>query len=173
MARLVDQLLALARLDQQPELRLAPVDLAGLARDAASDLQAVEPERPVQTEIPDHPVLIRGDDAQLRQVVGNLLANVRAHTPGDAAVTVAVSAPGRLRIADKGPGLGTDDADRAFDRFFRAGAGHREESDGNGLGLAIVHAVVAAHGGSVDLETAPGDGFAVTVTLPPVVRDMT
>jgi two-component system OmpR family sensor kinase len=170
MAHLVDQLLALARLDQQPELRLAPVDLAGLARDAASDLRAVEPERPVRTDIPDRPVLVRGDDAQLRQVVGNLLTNVRVHTPDDAAVTVAVSAPGRLRIADEGPGMAAPDAERVFDRFFRAGSDRTQRSDGNGLGLSIVQAVVAAHGGSVDLETSPGDGVAVTVSLPPAAR---
>jgi two-component system, OmpR family, sensor kinase len=170
MTRLVDQLLALARLDQQPELRLAPVDLAGLARDAASDLQAIEPDREVRTEIPDDPLLVRGDDAQLRQVVGNLLSNVRAHTPVDAAVTVTVSAPGRLRIADEGPGMPTADGERVFDRFFRSGTDRLDGVAGSGLGLSIVRAVVEAHGGSVEFDTAPGAGVTVTVTLPPATR---
>jgi two-component system, OmpR family, sensor kinase len=166
MTRLVDQLLALARLDEQPELRLAPVDLAGLARDAASDLQAIEPDREVRTEIPDDPLMVRGDDAQLRQVVGNLLSNVRAHTPVDAAVTVTVSAPGRLRISDEGPGMPTEDGTRVFDRFFRSGSERRDGDGGSGLGLSIVQAVVDAHGGSVDFDTAPGQGVTVTVALP-------
>jgi two-component system OmpR family sensor kinase len=165
MARLVDQLLALARLDQQPELRLAPVDLAGLVRDATTDLGVVEPDRPLRIEIPDDPVVVRGDDAQLRQVVGNLLSNVRVHTPTDAAVTVTVTPGGRLRIADEGPGMRLEDAARVFDRFFRAGS---DRSDGSGLGLSIVEAVVESHGGSVDVDTAPGEGTTVTVTLPVV-----
>ncbi|HYJ67934.1 MAG TPA: HAMP domain-containing sensor histidine kinase [Nocardioidaceae bacterium] len=165
MARLVDQLLALARLDQQPELGLAPVDLAGLVRDAASDLGAVEPDRPVRIEVPDDPVVVRGDDAQLRQVVGNLLSNVRVHTPTDAAVTVTVTPQGQLRIADEGPGMGSEEAARMFDRFFRASP---DRSDGSGLGLSIVQAVIEAHGGTVGVDTAPGEGTAVTVALPVV-----
>jgi two-component system, OmpR family, sensor kinase len=162
MARLVDQLLALARLDQQPELRLAPVDLAGLVRDAASDLGAVDPDRPVRTEIPNEPVVVRGDDAQLRQVVGNLLSNVRVHTPTDAAVTVTVTPSGQLRIADEGPGMRSEDAARVFDRFFRASP---DRSDGSGLGLSIVQAVVASHGGTAEVDSAPGEGTTVTVRL--------
>jgi two-component system, OmpR family, sensor kinase len=165
MARLVDQLLALARLDQQPELRLAPVDLACLVRDAASDLVAVEPDRPVRIEIPEEPVVVRGDDAQLRQVVGNLLSNVRVHTPTDAAVTVTVTPRGRVWIADDGPGMRPDDAARVFDRFFRVGA---DGADGSGLGLSIVQAVIDAHGGTVEVDTAPDEGTTVTVTLPVV-----
>jgi two-component system, OmpR family, sensor kinase len=165
MARLVDQLLALARLDQQPELRLAPVDLAGLVRDAATDLGAVEPDRRVRIEIPDDPVVVRGDDAQLRQVVGNLLSNVRVHTPTDAAVTVSVTPEGRLRVADEGPGMRSEDAARVFDRFFRASP---DRSDGSGLGLSIVEAVIESHGGTVEVDTAAGEGTAVTVTLPVV-----
>lgn len=168
MSHLVDQLLALARLDQQPELRLQPVDLAGLARDAAADLQTIEPDREVRTEIPDEPVRVRGDDAQLRQVVGNLVTNVRTHTPMDAAVTLTVSTPGQLRISDAGPGLPPEDGERVFDRFFRSGA---ERTDGgSGLGLSIVRAIVDAHGGDVEFETAIGEGVTVTVTLPTATR---
>jgi two-component system OmpR family sensor kinase len=165
MARLVDQLLALARLDQQPELRLAPVDLAGLVRDGANDLGVIEPDRPVRIEIPDEPIMVRGDDAQLRQVVGNLLSNVRVHTPSDAAVTVTVTPEGRVRIADEGSGMRPEDATRVFDRFFRASP---DRSDGSGLGLSIVQAVIESHGGTVGVDTAPGEGTTVTVTLPVV-----
>lgn len=170
MAHLVDQLLALARLDQTPQVQQAPVDLAGLARDAATDLQTIEPAREVRTAIPEEPVLVRGDDGQLRQVVGNLLANVRMHTPVDAEVTVSVTAAGRLQVADRGPGLSKADGERVFDRFFRAGAERVDGAGGSGLGLSIVQAIVEAHAGTVDFATAPGEGVAVTVTVPLVPR---
>ncbi|MEU6679333.1 HAMP domain-containing sensor histidine kinase [Streptomyces sp. NPDC046925] len=163
MGRLVDELLTLARLDQQPELRFTNVDLSRLVRDAADDLRVQEPERPL-TVSADGAVLVRADESGLRQVLGNLLANVRVHTPADAPVTLGVERRDgvvRLRVADRGPGLAEDDAVRVFDRFFRAGGGA-----GSGLGMAIVQGVVAAHGGEVGVETAPGAGLTVTVTLP-------
>ncbi|QDY81196.1 HAMP domain-containing histidine kinase [Streptomyces qinzhouensis] len=171
MAKLVEELLMLARLDQRPELRFGPVDLGQLARDAAGDLSAQQPLRPVTTTV--EPVggggggaVVLGDELSLRQLVGNLLANVRVHTPGDAAVRVAAG-PGpdgtvRLLVADEGPGLAPEDAERIFDRFFRAGTG----GPGSGLGMSIVRAVAEVHGGSVRIRTAPGEGLTVTVTLP-------
>ncbi|MFG2499823.1 ATP-binding protein [Streptomyces sp. NPDC048441] len=163
MGHLVDELLTLARLDQQPELRLRSVDLSRLVRDAADDLRVQEPERPLTVRA-DGAVLIRADESGLRQVLGNLLANVRVHTPADTPVTLGVARENgvvRLRVADEGPGLAEEDATRVFDRFFRAGGGA-----GSGLGMAIVQGVVAAHGGDVGVETAPGAGLTVTVTLP-------
>ncbi|WP_329118306.1 sensor histidine kinase [Streptomyces sp. NBC_01465] len=163
MGRLVDELLTLARLDQRPELRLRQVDLSLLVRDAAEDLRAQQPERPVEVAA-DGSMFVHADESGLRQLVGNLLANIRAHTPPQAAVRVELErADGvvRLRVADQGPGMGPGDADRIFDRFFRAGGGA-----GSGLGMAIVLAVTDAHGGGVDVETAPGAGLAVTVSLP-------
>ncbi|MET7457343.1 HAMP domain-containing sensor histidine kinase [Streptomyces sp. NPDC005574] len=163
MGRLVDELLTLARLDQQPELRFRNVDVSRLVREAAEDLRVQQPERPV-TVGAEGTLLVRADESGLRQVLGNLLGNVRTHTPADVPVRLAVErADGavRLCVSDEGPGLGPEDSARVFDRFFRAGGGA-----GSGLGLAIVQGVVQAHGGEVAVRTAPGEGLAVTVTLP-------
>ncbi|GGJ20618.1 sensor histidine kinase [Streptomyces brasiliensis] len=163
MGRLVDELLTLARLDQRPELRLRNVDVSRLVRDAAEDLRVQQPDRPV-TVTADGSLLVRADESGLRQVLGNLLTNVRTHTPAEVPVRLGVErADGtvRLSVADEGPGLTEDDASRIFDRFFRAGGGA-----GTGLGMAIVQGVVRAHGGEVTVRTAPGEGLAVTVTLP-------
>ncbi|MFE2303057.1 ATP-binding protein [Streptomyces sp. NPDC059445] len=163
MGRLVDELLTLARLDQRPELRFRNVDLSRLVRDAAEDLRAQQPGRPVTVDA-DGTLLVQADESGLRQVLGNLVGNVRTHTPGDVPVRLTLERSDgvlRLCVADKGPGLAEEDAARVFDRFFRAGGGA-----GSGLGMAIVEGVVRAHGGSVAVRTAPGEGLAVTVTLP-------
>ncbi|MDQ1036595.1 two-component system OmpR family sensor kinase [Streptomyces sp. V3I8] len=163
MGRLVDELLTLARLDQRPELRFRNVDLARLVRDAAEDLRAQQPGRPV-TVSAEGALLVRADESGLRQVLGNLVANVRTHTPADVAVALGLERVGgvvRVCVADEGPGLAEEDAARVFDRFFRAGGGA-----GSGLGMAIVQGVAVAHGGEVTVRTAPGAGLAVTVTLP-------
>ncbi|NEA99813.1 HAMP domain-containing sensor histidine kinase [Streptomyces sp. SID13726] len=163
MGRLVDELLTLARLDQQPELRFRNVDLSRLVRDAAEDLRVQQPERPVEVAA-EGSLLVRADESGLRQVLGNLVGNVRTHTPAEVPVRLGVEREDgvvRLCVADEGPGLPAEDAARVFDRFFRTGGGA-----GSGLGLAIVQGVVRAHGGEVAVRTAPGEGLAVTVTLP-------
>ncbi|MEV0217922.1 HAMP domain-containing sensor histidine kinase [Streptomyces sp. NPDC050704] len=163
MGRLVDELLTLARLDQQPELRFKNVDLSRLVRDAAEDLRVQQPERPVSVGA-EGALLVHADESGLRQILGNLVGNVRTHTPADVPVTLdleRVDGVVRLCVADEGPGLDEEDAARIFDRFFRASGGA-----GSGLGLAIVQGVVTAHGGEVTVRTAPGKGLAVTVTLP-------
>lgn len=163
MGRLVDELLTLARLDQRPELRLRNVDLTRLVRDAAADLRAQQPDRPVTVRA-DGVLLVRADESRLRQLLGNLVSNVRTHTPADVPVRLGVKRSAgtvRLYVADEGPGLAEEDAARIFDRFFRAGGGA-----GSGLGMAIVQGVVEAHEGEVAVSTAPGDGLKVTVTLP-------
>jgi two-component system OmpR family sensor kinase len=181
MGLLVEDLLLLARLDQQRPLTFAPVDLAEVAGDAVHDAKAVQPDRPISLHLDesltDVPVVI-GDEGRLRQVVGNLVTNALTHTPPDARVTVTVAeAPDDadvlvLRVADEGPGMAAGDADRAFERFYRADASRTRGDDataeqgGTGLGLAIVSSLVAAHGGSVQLATAPGQGAAFTVRLP-------
>ncbi|WP_328915651.1 MULTISPECIES: sensor histidine kinase [unclassified Streptomyces] len=180
MSRLVDELLALARLEDRPTLTFRPVDLCCLVRDAAADLAAQQPGRPLTLLLPqggrDLPEGGRelpdalGDEAGLRQVVGNLLSNVRVHTPADSPLTIAVEPYGdgelRLRISDSGPGLSAQDADRVFDRFFRAAPDRARDTGGSGLGMSIVQAVVHAHHGTVTLDTAPGKGLTVHVTLP-------
>ncbi len=181
MGLLVEDLLLLARLDQQRPLTFGPVDLAEIAGDAVHDAKAVQPDRPISLHLDeslsDVPVVV-GDESRLRQVVGNLVTNALTHTPPDARVTVTVAqAPDDadllvLRVADEGPGMPAADADRAFERFYRADASRTRgddttvEAGGTGLGLAIVSSLVAAHGGSVELVTAPGRGAAFTVRLP-------
>ncbi|WP_371599234.1 ATP-binding protein [Streptomyces sp. NBC_00564] len=163
MGRLVDELLTLARLDQRPELRFKNVDLSRLVRDAAEDLRAQQPGRPV-TVGADGTLLVHADESGLRQVLGNLVGNVRTHTPAEVPVRLGLEREDgvvRLCVADEGPGLAADDAARIFDRFFRAGGGA-----GSGLGMAIVQGVVTAHGGEVAVRTSPGAGLAVTVSLP-------
>jgi two-component system OmpR family sensor kinase len=184
MSRLVDELLALARLDDRPALRLGPVDLACLAREAAADLAAQQPGRPVAVLVPDPGAAgaedlpaVLGDEAGLRQVVGNLLDNVRVHTPPGAPVTVEVAAHGdgevRLSVTDRGPGLAPEDARRVFDRFFRAAPDRARDTGGAGLGMSIVQALVQAHHGRVSVESVPEGGLAVHVTLPAAAGRLT
>jgi two-component system OmpR family sensor kinase len=168
MGHLVDELLALARLDRRPAPRPHPVDLARLVADGVADLRAQQPERPVATET-DQAVVVRGDEALLRQLVGNLLSNVRVHTPPDSLVTVSAHVrrgEAVLRVADNGPGMAPEDAARVFDRFFRADPDRARATGGSGLGMSIVQAVVEAHDGSVELDTAPGEGLTVIARLP-------
>jgi two-component system OmpR family sensor kinase len=169
MGSLVEDLLHLARLDQGRPVERTPVDLAALAADAVLDAQAVAPDRTLRT-VADGPVVVLGDEARLRQVTANLVGNALVHAP-DAAVEVRVSADaeggaGVLEVVDEGPGMAAEDAARAFERFYRADASRQRHRGGSGLGLAIVEATVRAHGGQVGIETAPGEGTTVRVTLP-------
>jgi two-component system OmpR family sensor kinase len=177
MGLLVEDLLLLARLDQQRPLAQLPVDVLALAGDAVHDAQAVAPDRAVTLEVgrTDPPPIVIGDEARLRQVLANLIGNALQHTPAGTPVTVRVTtapaAPGgraavHLAVADAGPGLSEDDAARVFERFFRADPARSRDEGGTGLGLAIVAALVAGHGGSVRLDTAAGTGATFTVELP-------
>jgi two-component system OmpR family sensor kinase len=168
MGVLVDDLLLLARLDEGRPLRREPVDLRALAADAVADARAAEPRRPLELDV-NGPVLVSGDDARLRQVLGNLLANVRTHTPVDAPATVRVHREGddaRLEVRDAGPGLDPADAEQAFERFYRADVSRHRSSGGSGLGLAIVQAVSEAHGGRAGVDSVPGQGATFWVRLP-------
>jgi len=178
MSRLVAELLELARLDRTSSLNLTETDLAVLVRDAAADARAVEPGRPVRLEAPDRLVVV-ADEPRIRQVLANLLANVREHTPPGTSVMLRLSPAGGgalMEVADAGPGMRPEDAARAFDRFHRGSRGKdagRAET-GSGLGLSIVQAIAAAHSGHADLASAPGYGTRVRVWLPAEVpRDAT
>jgi len=169
MGELVEDLLLLARLDQGRPLASEPVDLVGLARDAVADARAVEPDRPITMEAPDQPVTVLGDERPLRQVIGNLLANVRSHTPAGSAVDVSVRSEGGralLEVADQGPGVPPELGDRVFERFFRGDPARVRDGAGAGLGLSIVAAVVAAHNGRAWVESEPGHGARFRVDLP-------
>ena len=168
MGTLVEELLLLARLDQGPRLDRSPVDLAALATDAVEDARTVAGARTITLSAP-RPVIVEGDEARLRQVLANLVSNALEHTPAGTPVRVAVSASGSeavLEVADRGPGLGTEDAGRVFDRFFRVDKGRSRDDGGTGLGLSIVAAIAHAHGGKVELFTASGEGARFLVTLP-------
>lgn len=168
MGVMVDELLLLARLGEGREPQREPVDLARLADDAVSDARAADPDRPVSLQASGE-CLVLGDELQLRQVVANLVGNALRHTPAGTPVRVAVRADGAdavLEVADDGPGMAPDVAARAFEPFYRADASRTRETGGAGLGLAIVAAVVEAHGGRVDLTSAPGAGASFTVRLP-------
>ncbi|MDA8366028.1 MAG: HAMP domain-containing sensor histidine kinase, partial [Actinomycetota bacterium] len=168
MGDLVADLLLLARLDDGRPLDRVPVDATALVADAAHAAAAVGPEWPVSLEVPDA-VTVTGDPVRLRQVVDNLLANVRAHTPPGTATAVSLWRAGpvvRLVVADAGPGMPPEVAARAFERFARADASRSRSSGGAGLGLAIVRAIVTAHGGAIALEAVEGRGTTVTIDLP-------
>ena len=168
---LVDDLLLLARLDQQRPLERRPVELIALAGDAVSDAKAAWPDREVRLHVlpgGDVPIVL-GDEARLRQVLSNLVSNAVTHTPRGVTATVTVgTADGWavLDVTDDGPGLAPDAAARVFERFYRADAARTRAAGGTGLGLSIVAALVAAHGGTVALESAPGAGATFRVRLP-------
>lgn len=168
MGRLVDDMLLLARLDQGRPLERAPVSLGQLAEDAARDASAVAPDRRVEAVI-DGEVSVTGDEGRLRQVVANLVANALVHTPPGTAVHLEVrrdNGSAVIEVSDEGPGMTEDVAEHVFERFYRADPSRSRHHGGSGLGLSIVQAIVAAHGGRVAVRTAPGEGTAVRVELP-------
>jgi two-component system OmpR family sensor kinase len=175
MGLLVEDLLTLARLDQQRPLNMAPVDLLTLAADAVQDARMVAPDRPIDlTVAPGAAFIVDGDEPRLRQVIGNLLNNALTHTPPDTPVWVKIASGALdsgtpavvLDVADDGPGMSADQAQRVFERFYRADEARNRASGGTGLGLAIVAGLVAAHGGTVSVRTAPGQGADFQVRLP-------
>jgi two-component system OmpR family sensor kinase len=170
MSSLVEELLQLARLDQEQAMEFADVDLGDIATDAVNDARAVEPDRPITISVVgDAPVLVRGNEAALRQVLANLLGNVRAHTPSDAAATVTVSRDGTdalITVADEGPGMAADVAAHVFERFYRADTARTREAGGTGLGLSIVDSIARAHGGTAAVTSAPGEGTRFEIKLP-------
>jgi two-component system OmpR family sensor kinase len=169
MARLVDDLLLLARTDQGRPLEKEPVDLVRLAREAAGDFAAADPDRPLTSDL-DGSAVVVGDPIRLRQAIDNLLANVRAHTPSGTPARVSVQRNGRwaeVTVADEGPGIPAQDQPRVFERFWRGDpARGRTSAGGAGLGLSIVDALVRAHGGTIAVNSAPGQGTAFTLRLP-------
>ncbi|MFI7502201.1 sensor histidine kinase [Streptomyces sp. NPDC049687] len=170
MGEMVDDLLLLARLDAGRPLESLPVDLTRLVLDAVTDARASGPGHPWTLDLPEDPVTVPGDAHRLHQVLANLLANARSHTPAGTTVTVILETDGTtatLRVHDDGPGVPADIQPGVFERFTRADRRRTTENTGTGagLGLSIVAAVVEAHGGSVGLESRPGT-TTFTVRLP-------
>ena len=174
MGVLVEDMLLLARLDQQRPLDHRPVDLLTLAADAVQDARIIAPDRAIELSIGSATAfLVLGDEVRLRQVIGNLMSNALSHTPAGTPVTVRILAGPRepvpsvvLEVTDQGPGMPPEQAEHVFERFYRGDQARTRKAGGTGLGLAIVAALVAAHGGTVALRTAPGEGATFRVTLP-------
>lgn len=167
MSLLVEDLLLLARLDEGRPLERKPVDLAEVVREAVDAAHVLEPERPIELAV--EPITVTGDESRLRQVLDNLFANARSHTPPGTAISVAlqrVDGNARLSVADHGPGLSGEEAARVFERFYRADTSRARASGGVGLGLSIVAAVTEAHGGTATAEPTPGGGATFVITLP-------
>jgi two-component system OmpR family sensor kinase len=168
MQGLVEDLLLLARLDAGRPLEREPVDLSLLAMDAVSDAHAAAPEHRWELDLPDEPVEVAGDQARLHQVVANLLANARTHTPAGTKVVTSVRPEGdwvRLSVADNGPGVPKPLQRNVFQRFTRGDDSRNRAAGSTGLGLSIVDAVAKSHGGRVELASQPGD-TTFTVLLP-------
>jgi two-component system OmpR family sensor kinase len=193
MSRLVDEMLLLARLDQRRPLRREQVDLSAIAAEAVDACWAADPDRKVELRAPE-PVIVTGDPERLRQVLDNLLANVRIHTPPRTPATVTVrhlaaapaiepdrsapsgafgaTSPARgeglamVEVADDGPGIERDAGSKVFERFYRLDPGRSRGRGGHGLGLSIVAAIVDAHGGRCELYSEPGKGATFRLIVP-------
>jgi two-component system OmpR family sensor kinase len=168
MSTLVDDMLLIARLDQGRPLETKPVDLQAIAQDAVDDARVVAPLREITLHASE-PVVVNGDDPRLRQVMGNLMRNALVHTPTRTPIEVEVSTEdsvARISVTDHGPGLPDEDAHRIFEPFYRADPSRSRDSGGAGLGLSIVSAVVAAHGGRVQVRETSGGGATFEVELP-------
>jgi two-component system OmpR family sensor kinase len=166
MSSLVAELLELARLDRNSSLDLTDTDMAELVRDAVADAKAVEPARPVSATTPPRLIVI-ADEPRIRQVLANLLGNVREHTSPDTPVAVRLAQAGQgalLEVTDAGGGMTEEAAARAFDRFYRGG--HNGHGRGSGLGLSIVQAIATAHGGHAMLKSSAGAGTSVQFWIP-------
>jgi two-component system OmpR family sensor kinase len=185
MGLLVEDLLLLARLDERRPLDRRPVDLLALAAEAVNDARAVAPDRRVELVLggddsdrgsgsgSGSALVVLGDDQRLRQVLANLVNNALTHTPAGSPVEVRVGAasldgrPGAaVEVVDHGPGLAPGQAERVFERFYRADPARSHDGGGTGLGLSIVAALVAVHGGTVAVDSVPGRGARFRVVLP-------
>ncbi|MBC7725106.1 MAG: HAMP domain-containing histidine kinase [Burkholderiaceae bacterium] len=168
MTSLVEDLLLLARLDEGRDLETEPVDLSRLLIDAIGDAHVAGPDHHWSLDLPDEPVIAPGDGLRLHQVIANLLANARTHTPAGTEVTVALSSTAdvvTITVSDTGPGIPQPLLSELFERFARGDGSRSRLAGSTGLGLAIVRAVVEGHGGAANVASVPGD-TAFTVTLP-------
>nr|WP_323741054.1 ATP-binding protein [Microbacterium sp. A18JL241] len=172
MTRLVEDLLLLARLDEGQELVHGTVDLTQLALEGVSDARPTAPDHVWAIDVPEEPVVMLGDAGRLHQVVANLLANARTHTPAGTRITLRVSREGEeavIRVHDDGPGIDPAVRDELFARFARGDSSRARQTGGTGLGLAIVKAIVEGHHGTIAVQSEPGDTtFTVRFPITPV-----
>jgi two-component system OmpR family sensor kinase len=167
MGGLVDDLVLLARLDQERPFTKGEVDMAEIVREAVADARAAEPGRAVAADLGEGRMVVNGDADRLRQVVANLLGNVRTHTPPGTPAAISLDRQGDwvvVAVSDEGPGMQAPSAAQAFERFYQANPDRT--TPGSGLGLSIVRSIVERHGGTVGLESAVGDGTTVTLRMP-------
>jgi two-component system OmpR family sensor kinase len=171
MSLLVDDLLLLARLDAGRPLEQEDVDLSRLIIEVTNDARVAGPEHRWSLDLPDEPLVVRGDEQRLHQVVGNLLSNARLHTPAGTSVVVRLTADQDadhhvlLSVSDDGPGIPPELQANVFERFVRADDSRSRVKGSTGLGLAIAHAVVKAHGGSLTL-ISDRSGTEFRISLP-------
>jgi two-component system OmpR family sensor kinase len=167
MTLLVEDLLLLARLDEGRPIERERVELSEVVREAVETARTVDPDREIELDAEE--LVVLGDRHRLRQIVDNLLGNTRAHTPANAPVRVSVTAlngNALVRVEDAGPGMTDEEAERAFERFYRADPSRSRASGGVGLGLSIVSAVAEAHGGEVSVQSEVGKGSTFEISLP-------
>jgi two-component system, OmpR family, sensor kinase len=167
MSSLVEDLLLLARLDQSRELAKEPVDLNTLITEAVASARAAGPNHPIEIKLEASEIFVLGDSQRIHQVIANLLANARAHTPNGTQISITAMqgvSETTIAVSDKGPGLSKADQDRIFERFYRADPSRvRNSGEGSGLGLSIVDAVMKAHGGYVSVKSEVGQGATFTL----------
>jgi two-component system OmpR family sensor kinase len=177
MGSLVEDLLLLARLDQAREMAHLPIDIAQVTKDAVASAQVAGPDHEISLSGNLDELYTLGDQHRIHQVVANLLANARTHTPAGTqiAVSIAQNEDGdRISVSDNGPGLSEDDQKRIFERFYRADSSRvRIDGEGSGLGLSIVDAVMKAHGGSVSVDSEVGKGSTFTLFFPQATESVT
>ncbi len=170
MGSLVEDLLLLARLDQSREMASKPVNLIEVIESAVASARAAGPNHPLTFEAPTDEIFTLGDEPRIHQVIANLLANARAHTPAGTSIKVAVvqDADGvRISVSDDGPGISLENQKKIFERFYRADTSRvRVDGEGSGLGLSIVDAVMKGHNGSVTVKSKPGEGATFTLFFP-------
>ncbi|MGA0914055.1 MAG: sensor histidine kinase [Actinobacteria bacterium] len=171
MGTLVEDLLLLARLDQSPEIEREPVNLNELIHSASESARASSPEHQISMILPDEELFILGDRNRIFQVVANLLENARNHTPAGSSIQVSLTESEdeiKIEVADNGPGIDKHDLERIFERFYRADSSRTRtrKSEGSGLGLSIVKAVMQAHGGDVTVDSTMGVGSTFTLHFP-------
>lgn len=168
LAKLVDDLMVLSRLDEEVGGDRELVELTQLAQDAVDDAEVADSTHPISLSA-RQPLTVVANEGQLRQVLVNLLTNARVHTPRGTTIDVSVAENAGwavLRVADHGPGIPAEHRQKVFDRFYRADPSRSRATGGSGLGLSIVSSIVASHGGEIRLESEPGEGTTVEVRLP-------
>jgi two-component system OmpR family sensor kinase len=167
MSSLVEDLLLLARLDQSRELSEDPVDLNTLITEVAASARAAGPDHPIEVKLGESEIFVLGDSLRIHQVIANLLANARTHTPAGTKIVIAAEQGINetiISVSDNGPGLSQEDQERIFERFYRADPARvRNSIEGSGLGLSIVDAVMTAHGGYVSVKSKLGEGSTFTL----------